>query len=521
MKEYQNFAALSGQTWSLHPQSQISTRQQAIRDLVEEGFPYSRKLSGHSSCVNAITFSNGDGRLLASAGDDPFIQLWDFYQDELTGPSYHLIGHNANIFSLAFSCSNQFLYSGDTDAKIRKYDVSRWTTHSATPGRPLATLERHRDSIRALSCHPENDEIVLSASDDGIVYLHDFRVGNGPRAQGHLYGGPSFTGVQYHPVMPHLFVTGDALGGVCLRDSRMAMDSYTIHKQGIINEYVTSLAKYPHNHLTRPEIGSITFDKTGEKLAVTMLHYLPTIYALLDPFPIATCSGRNLPDGTPVPAGERTYSNSCTIKHGSFGGPSLDVDEYYSAGSDDFRAYVWKIPSIESLTAARIEVKVEDWDAGAMPDSVGFANQYSAPRRIPVELSTPICRLGGHRSIINSTLMHPHWPLLLTAGVERHITLHSPLPSSPCASGMSKTPTEVRRLPEGTPEDTRRFFRAFMGGRMNEDDDDQETIALFDEILRQEGGADVFSIRRWDPDSESDEEADEAADNGARMDVDD
>lgn len=30
---------------------------------------YSRKLDGHKSCVNALTFSNGDGRWLASAGD--------------------------------------------------------------------------------------------------------------------------------------------------------------------------------------------------------------------------------------------------------------------------------------------------------------------------------------------------------------------------------------------------------------------------------------------------------------------
>lgn len=28
-----------------------------------------RKLSVHNSCVNALTFSNGDGRWLASAGD--------------------------------------------------------------------------------------------------------------------------------------------------------------------------------------------------------------------------------------------------------------------------------------------------------------------------------------------------------------------------------------------------------------------------------------------------------------------
>lgn len=70
----------------------------------------------------------------------------------------------------------------------------------------------------------------------------------------------------------------------------------------------------------------------GSKLAVTLLvgclffislsishltsqqHYLPTVFAVMDPYPVAVLSGRNLPDGTPVSDGERTYTNSCTIK---------------------------------------------------------------------------------------------------------------------------------------------------------------------------------------------------------------
>lgn len=68
----------------------------------------------------------------------------------------------------------------------------------------------------------------------------------------------------------------------------------------------------------------------GSMLAVTMLvsirlsgihgihsdqqAHLPTIFSVSDSHPIAICSGRNLPDGTNVPSGEPTYSNSCTIK---------------------------------------------------------------------------------------------------------------------------------------------------------------------------------------------------------------
>ena len=43
-------------------------------------------------------------------------------------------------------------------------------------------------------------------------------------------------------------------------------------------------------------------------------HYHPTIYSLSDPNPIAFLSGNQLPNGMAVPAVERTYSNSCTMK---------------------------------------------------------------------------------------------------------------------------------------------------------------------------------------------------------------
>lgn len=42
--------------------------------------------------------------------------------------------------------------------------------------------------------------------------------------------------------------------------------------------------------------------------------FYPTIYALNDAHPIAVCKGSLLPDGSPIPDGERTYTNSCTIK---------------------------------------------------------------------------------------------------------------------------------------------------------------------------------------------------------------
>lgn len=70
--------------------------------------------------------------------------------------------------------------------------------------------------------------------------------------------------------------------------------------------------------------------------------------------------------------------------------------------------------------------------------------------------------------------MHPYLPLILTAGVERHILLHSPTPTSPCVENLEPTPTNVRPLP--APSLRRRMIRALL-----EPDDDADTIVLFDE----------------------------------------
>ena len=54
-------------------------------------------------------------------------------------------------------------------------------------------------------------------------------------------------------------------------------------------------------------------------------------------------------------------------QHGSFGGFGLldhcssNDEEYYAAGSDDFCAYLWRIPSVGDLKAAREISQAEQW----------------------------------------------------------------------------------------------------------------------------------------------------------------
>ncbi|KAG2057658.1 WD40 repeat-like protein [Suillus hirtellus] len=515
-------------TESLTSRSIHLARKNALRKFYECGFSYSRKLTAHKSCVNYLAFSRHGGRWLASAGDDCRVLLWDFSQEDVVCPGHAFAGPMVSFFWSIVCC-----FSGGADDVILKYDVSTLREVGSTSIGERSwssSVERygdHDDSVRALTCHPYEDEIFISArhsesashSEDGKLILHDSRAGGRmSAAQGTLQHTAAFTGVQHHPVMEHVFATCDVHGHVCLRDTRMTFGPLSRRSNGgIVRVYNTKLSRKSAGYLSNPESSSLTFDRDGGKLAVTFLHYFPTIYAMSDPHPLAICTGRNTPDGTPVSPPQRSYTNSCTMKSGAFGGPGMDEDDMYGAGSDDFRAYVWRIPPLMTLQGLRQEITPHDWYAREWPDTVGellaFAEGKWESRYVPYEISMPLARLNGHKSIVNSVAIHPSLLHIATSGVERQIILHSPTPSSPAVQNLLPTPPTVRMLQPQDLAAQRTFLRALFGPHptLHEDDveDDEgenETISLFDHILRAEGEADVFTMRRWGEDSAEDSE---------------
>ncbi|KAH9991247.1 WD40 repeat-like protein [Russula vinacea] len=487
---------------SLDPVRQYKDRQQKMSHYFASGLPYSRKLIGHSSCVNALAFSSGEGRWLASAGDDRVVKLWDLHQEDVKEPSCSFSGPGSNVFTVAFSTSNQYVYSGGADDKILKYDLTRYTTNRLEGDGPTQSYTQHSGFIRSVSCHPYQDEIFMSASEDGCVILHDARAESRmTRAQATLQQAAEFSGAFFHPRMEHLFATSDVRGNVRLRDTRMAFGPLRQRtKDGIVLKYVTRIARRSIATYIRPEASSITWDPDGTKLGVTFLHWLPTIYTLSDSYPVAVCSGRNLPDGSPCPADARTFSDSTTMKHGSFGGSALITggEAYYSSGSDDFRGYLWQIPSSTTLENERQIIGADDWLNGNEDGTVAFTGaSFSSEKYVPKELSTPLTRLGGHLSIVNSTLIHPVLPLIATAGIERQVVLHSPTPNTPWALGTMADRSILRLLMR-------------MSTIMEPDEsmgEDARSITYFDMILQREGERDLFALRQ--PAMASDDDAED------------
>lgn len=86
--------------------------------------------------VNAVAFSP-DSKLLASAGDDHMVRLWD---PSGTTPPLARVGHTDNVLTLAFAPDGRTLASGSSDQTIRIWDVGTAITRRVLPSQSHAVV---------------------------------------------------------------------------------------------------------------------------------------------------------------------------------------------------------------------------------------------------------------------------------------------------------------------------------------------------------------------------------------------
>ncbi|KAI4528008.1 WD40 repeat-like protein [Schizophyllum commune Loenen D] len=440
---------------------------------------------------------------MASGGDDLKVQIWDFHRQDQREPSCSMEGALANIFNIAFSATNKYVFSGGADDRIMQYDFAT-ATELMTRSTMSATV--HADT-----------------SEDGKIILYDARASSSP-IHGEIQLSSEATGARFNPTMEHIFATSDKRR-LQLRDARMAFGSGESEKGGgVVRTFHTRLTRTTKRgrEICSPEVNSFTFDAEGQSIAATILHHYPVIFSLSDPAPIAVCTSAEIP---PELGG---YSNSCTMKHGSFSGQAFK-GKYYAAGSDDFRGYMWRIPSVEELLERR---EVMGRGDAISKDVIAYAGPGTNSKAyIPVTLTKPMCQLTGHTSIVNSTLFHPTLPHIATAGIERDVLIHGPTPGSPCVARLRRSPEsrDVRRVGSGQEAGamTSEQYWAMVLGIEAVDDDgpsgegtggggegsgetggdgdgerdvedaeadasERRTINMFDYILRREGNVDVW-----------------------------
>lgn len=113
---------------------------------------------GHASGPTMAVAYSPDGALIASAGADNTIKLWDAASGR---EMRSLVGHTNIVFSVAFSPDGRLILSGGNDKMIRLWDVAT--------GRQLYSALGDRIVVNSVAFSPDGRQAVSVGSENKVI----------------------------------------------------------------------------------------------------------------------------------------------------------------------------------------------------------------------------------------------------------------------------------------------------------------------------------------------------------------